>query len=70
MEGKNAAYEEAFLKLFNFASVAFYRDDLEQVEPPETGLQGAGSTDQPPVEDKRPSEIGRRRRGELPRISW
>ena len=29
MKEKNEAYEEAFLKLFNFASVAFYWDDLE-----------------------------------------
>ncbi len=33
MKEKNAAYEEAFLKLFNFATVAFYWDDLE----PESG---------------------------------
>lgn len=29
MKEKNAAYEEAFLKLFNFATIAFYWDDLE-----------------------------------------
>jgi len=33
MKEKNAAYEEAFLKLFNFATIAFYWDDLE----PESG---------------------------------
>jgi GH35 family endo-1,4-beta-xylanase len=32
MEEKNAAYEEAFLKLFNFATIAFYWDDLEPEE--------------------------------------
>lgn len=29
MKEKNAAYEKAFLKLFNFATAAFYWDDLE-----------------------------------------
>lgn len=29
MKEKEAAYEEAFLKLFNFATIAFYWDDLE-----------------------------------------
>jgi endo-1,4-beta-xylanase len=29
MKEKNQAYEEAFLKLFNFATAAFYWDDLE-----------------------------------------
>ncbi len=29
MKEKNQAYEESFLKLFNFATVAFYWDDLE-----------------------------------------
>jgi GH35 family endo-1,4-beta-xylanase len=29
MKEKNQAYEDAFLKLFNFATVAFYWDDLE-----------------------------------------
>ncbi len=33
MKEKNAAYEEAFLNLFNFATIAFYWDDLE----PESG---------------------------------
>ncbi|MHB8897354.1 MAG: endo-1,4-beta-xylanase [Thermoguttaceae bacterium] len=33
MKEKNQAYEEAFLKLFNFATVPFYWDDLE----PESG---------------------------------
>jgi len=29
MKEKNAAYEEKFLRLFNFATIAFYWDDLE-----------------------------------------
>ena len=29
MKEKNRAYEEAFLQLFNFATVPFYWDDLE-----------------------------------------
>jgi GH35 family endo-1,4-beta-xylanase len=33
MKEKNEAYEEAFLKLFNFATIPFYWDDLE----PESG---------------------------------
>ena len=51
MKEKNAAYEHAFLKLFNFATVAFYWDDLEP-EPGKPRFAEGSSLHRPSAPDR------------------